>query len=353
MEQRGETEARGAGLEQGRKPTLRTIAAETGFAVTTVSRALSGDPRISAKTRRVVASAAAAMGYVPDRAAQRLRTGRTKVISLLINPEHEYLGFTDELLAGIVTVLRDTGYSVTIIPDFIDGDRTEPIRNILRNNLADGLIFSRTECFDPRVRLLLEAKFPFITHGRTEFTTPHPYVDYDNEAFARLAVERLVARGCTRLSIILPSARFTFSQHLRYGFLSGVRAADVAYDMVEDVELGAAPDALTRALCARLRGAEPPDGLVCVGEVVALAALAALQDTGGRLGEDLHLVAKRASPVFDLLRPRIDTLYEDVRATGEEIGRLLLRRIQGEPVETLVHVQDPIGGFEAMPPAAP
>ena len=67
------------------RPTLRTIAEETGFAVTTVSRALKDDPRIAAKTRKAVAEAAEKLAYVPDRAAQRLRTGRTKVISVLLN----------------------------------------------------------------------------------------------------------------------------------------------------------------------------------------------------------------------------------------------------------------------------
>ncbi len=327
-----------------RKPTLRTISERTGFAVTTVSRALAGDERIAEATRATVAEAARAVGYVPDRAAQRLRTGRTKVISLLVNPEHEYLGFTDELLAGIVRRLKGTGYSVTIIPDFIDGDRVAAVQNILRNNLADGLIFTRTECFDDRVRLLLEEDFPFITHGRTEFGTPHPFVDYDNEAFARAAVERLVEKGRERISIILPDARFTFAQHLRYGFLAAVRAAGVEY-RIEDITLHAAPQAIAGYLTDRLVADDPPDGLVCVGEVTAMASRAALHDTGMVLGQDADIVAKRASPIFDLLRPRIETVSEDVRATGEKIGELLLKRIDGAPVEQLQHIQAPGGRF--------
>ncbi len=329
---------------RSKKPTLRTIAERTGFAVTTVSRALSGDERIAEATRETVAEAARAVGYVPDRAAQRLRTGRTKVISLLVNPEHEYLGFTDELLAGIVRPLKGTGYSVTIIPDFIDGNRVTSVRNILRNNLADGLIFTRTECFDDRVRLLLEEDFPFITHGRTEFTTPHPFVDYDNESFARAAVERLVAKGRERISIILPDARFTFAQHLRYGFLAAVRAAGVEY-RIEDITLHASPQAIVGHLTKRLRAVDAPDGLVCVGEVTAMASRAAMHDTGKVLGRDADIVAKRASPIFDLLRPRIETVSEDVRATGEKIGELLLRRIDGAPIAELQHIQPPGGSF--------
>lgn len=344
METQGPKASQGSGTA-GRKPTLRTVAEATGFAVTTVSRALAGDERIAKSTRDTVAAAAQRLGYVPDRAAQRLRTGRTKVVTLLVNPGHEFLGFTNELLTGIGTALRGTGYSVTIIPDYITEDRIAAIRNILRQRLADGIIFTRTECFDDRVRLLMEHDFPFVTHGRTEFSVPHPYVDYDNEAFARSAVERLVAKGRTRLSMILPEPRFTFAQHLRYGFVSAVRAAGIAHEIPADVTLDSEPLAILDSIRRRRLEPDPPDGYVCVGEVVAMASLAALEDTGARHGVDADVVAKRASPIFDLYRPRIETVFEDVRQTGQEIGMLLLRRMAGAPASELQLLQQPIGSF--------
>ena len=328
-----------------RKPTLRTVADHTGFAVTTVSRALRNDPNIAPKTRKTVAEAARTLGYVPDRAAQRLRTGRTKVISLLVNPGHEFLGFTSVLLGGFTSVLKGTDYSVTIVPDYIGEDRVETVRHILRNNLADGLIFTRTESFDERVRVLLEADFPFVSHGRTEFTVPHPYVDFDNEAYARMAVERLVSLGRTRLGIILPEPRFTFTQHLRYGFMSAVRQAGVDHELFEDVTVDMTPEELSSHIARRLRRPNPPDGLVCVGEVTAIAARAALDDCGLQLGHDLDLVAKRASPVFNLLRPRVEAVFEDVEATGRDMARLLLRRLDGEPAENLTVLHQPIPDF--------
>ena len=98
----------------------------------------------------------------------------------------------------------------------------DPILYVLRNRAADGLIFSRTEREDPRVRLLLDEGFPFVSHGRTEFSTPHPYVDYDNFAFAHHAAMRLKERGCRKLCIILPPERFTFGGHLRAGFMQAI-----------------------------------------------------------------------------------------------------------------------------------
>lgn len=326
------------------KPTLKTVAHATGYAVTTVSRALANDPKIARTTRDTVAKAAKSLGYVPDRAAQRLRTGRTKVISLLINPGHEYLGFTHVLLNGITAALRGTGYSVTITPDFIDSDRVSVIRNILRNNLADGIVLSRTECFDPRVRLLLEQDFPFVSHGRTEFTTPHAYVDFDNEAFARQSVQWLLKAGRKRLMMVLPQAQFTFSQHLRYGFLSEVREAGIEHIIPEDLSIDTPPAEIARRLTEMLRSDAAPDGIVCVGEVMALAALAAIDDAGLSPGNQVDMLIKQASPVFDLMRPKFRSIFEDVEKTGLEMGELLLRRIDGEPAETLQRIIAPVDG---------
>ncbi len=322
----------------GEKPTLRSLAELTGFSVATVSRALADDPQIAVKTRATVAEAAAAAGYVPDRAARRLRTGRTQVVTLLLNTEHEFLGFTHEFLSGITEALRGTGYSVNVVPDHVGEDRLQPVRNILRNQLADGILFTRTEAFDPRARLLLEAGFPFVSHGRTEFTTPHPWVDFDNEAFARAAVQRLVAKGRKRLSLILPGDRFTFTQHLRYGFVSAAREAGVDFEIVSGVTLDSPAASIAQVLRKSRASASPPDGYVCVGEVTALVTLSALSDSGDVMGRDADVFAKRASPIFDNIRPRIDTVFEDLRQTGNLMATTLLRRMKGEAPEGLTHL---------------
>ncbi len=323
------------------KPTLRTVSELTGFAVTTVSRALADDPRIAESTRKTVRDAAEQIGYTPDRAAQRLRTGRTKVIALLVNTEHEFLGFTHELVAGISEPLQGTGYNVIVSREDIEGDRLAAVRKIVQTRSADGLIISRTELFDPRVRYLLENDFPFVSHGQTEFTAPHPYVDYDNEAYARDAVRRLIQKGRKHLAIVLPDARYTFSQHLRYGFLAAARDAGVTHEILEGITLEVSPEDMVAAIEERLSAPNPPDGFVCVGEVVALATLSALYDRGIQPGEDVDVVAKRASPIFRLMRPRIETVFEDVRETGRCIGAALLKRMEGVPSTELQTIISP------------
>ncbi|MEK1924241.1 MAG: LacI family transcriptional regulator [Rhizobium giardinii] len=314
---------------KGGKPTLRTIADITGFAVTTVSRALSNAPQISLDTRKRVHEVAAEIGYLPDRAAQRLKTGRTNVISVLLDPHEEILGYGTSLMLGLAKALKNTPYHLIVTPNFINDSNVDAIRHIVRNGMADGLIFSRTEPFDPRVRLLLENGFPFVTHGRTEFTTPHPYVDYDNFSFAYEATKRLIARGRRKPMIILPPKRMTFSQHLLHGFMTAVREAGVAYEIPTEIDLDCPVDQIRDYISRRAGEPDAPDGFACGGEVSALATITGMSDHGLTLGVEYDIVAKQTSKLLVNIQPKVETIYEDLTDTGEQMGRILLARIAG------------------------
>lgn len=319
----------------GKRATLRTVAEQSGFAITTVSRALANDPRIAKATREKVAAVADELGYVPNRAAQRLRTGRTKVISLLLNTNHEFVSFSSELLRGMTEGMQGSGYAINITPSVAGEDELEVIRNIHRNSLADAVVFNRIECFDDRVRYLLEHNFPFVTHGRTDFTTPHPFVDFDNELFAKMAVERLVAKGRKHICMVMPNERFTFGQHLRVGARQAVAAHGVQFTIPENINFDSAPDAISSALRELSSSDNPPDGYVCVGEIMALITLAAIQDMGLTPGVEADVLAKHASPISNHFRPRIETVQEDIYATGLAMARVLLQRMNGGKIEDM------------------
>ncbi|QRM57452.1 LacI family transcriptional regulator [Sinorhizobium sp. BG8] len=327
------------------KPTLKTIADLTGLAITTVSRALGNAPQISEATRKRVHEVASEIGYLPDRAAQRLKTGRTNVISVLLDPHEEILGFGTSLIHGLARALQSTPYHLIVTPSFIEGNNVDAVNYIIRNGMADGLILSRTEPFDARVRLLLENGFPFVTHGRTEFTTPHAYVDFDNFGFAYEAVRRLIAKGRRKVTIIPPPKRLTFSQHMLHGFMTAVREAGVAYEVPDAVDLDCPADQIRDHVRRRTADVDAPDGIVCPGEVSALATITGMSDCDLSLGVEYDIVAKQTSHLLTQIQPKVETIYEDLTAAGEAMGELLLRRIAGEDAAELNMLQAPQPSF--------
>ncbi len=317
--------------DRDQRPTQKTIAKLAGLAVTTVSRALAGDPKIARSTRDHVAKVAASVGYMPDRAAQRLRTGKTKLISLILDPHPEILGFGNSLIVGVTAALRDTGYHLNITPHFTDNNAAEPVHHIVRNRLADGVIFSRTEPFDDRVQFLMENEFPFTCHGRTEFSAPHASVDFDNVAFARLAVERLASKGARSICMILPQPHLTFSNHLRYGAQQAASATGVDVLFPDDISLDDTP-AKIEHWAREFRSTRPDiDGFVCAGEASCLSISA------GYAGQPLpHFVVKDTSPFMAQINPNADRIFEDIELAGRTLGERLLTQLEGgnlpEPV---------------------
>ncbi|MDE9449419.1 LacI family DNA-binding transcriptional regulator [Aliiroseovarius sp. Z3] len=324
--------------KQNIRPTQRTIADRLGISVGAVSRALANDAQMSEETRASVRKTAEELGYTPDRAAQRLRTGRTYVIHLILPPHNEILGFGNLLVGGISAGLVDTPFDLLVWPDHGNEQSLDRIERIVRCNLADGIIFSRTSPDDSRIRFLSEAGFPFATHGRSEFATPHAFVDYDNHAFGKQAAEKMIERGAKRLAILLPDDRFMFHHHLLHGFMAAVRAAGVDYEVLDGISLDSGGHEISDQLRNRLSKANPPDGLIFPGDVSALAGLAAIQDRGLTVGRDVHVMVKQTSGVFDLVRPCVDSLHEDLSAAGRSLAQIIVDRINGVPAGDLQRV---------------
>lgn len=331
----------------GTRPTLRTVAEACGLAVTTVSRALNNGEDIALKTRQRVKRVADELGYVPNRAGRGLRTGRTQMLSLVLAPHAEITGYTASIIAGFGDVCRDSGYELSATPDVPDVDELAVVRSIVENHRADGIVLSRTTPQDLRVRYLLEKNFPFVTHGRTELATPHAHVDYDNQLFAELAVNRLASKGRKRVMLIGAAEGLTYHTHLETGFARGVAKNGIdSVKLTSTLDIETSLDSVRATIKEMFSQANPPDGVVCSGEMAALATYAGARDAGFVPGKDLDVVSKQTSAALDHVYPAIDSFFEDIALTGRILGTTLLEVInQNKPLSDLQHMVEPIPKF--------
>ena len=330
-------------------PTLKTIAQATGLAVATVSRALSDAPDLRAETKALVRRTADELGYVPNRAGLRLRTGRTQVVALVMSTEHDMMNHTARLISSLAGELRSTPYHLNVTPFFPGEDPLRPIRHVVENGLADAVIFNQTQPRDPRVEWLMARGFPFATHGRTLWAASHAWADFDNDAWARLGVRRLLARGRGRLALLAPPPEQNYAQDILRGARAeaGAQGADlrVIGEATSDSPGPEIRAALGRAL------AQGADGLICASTASAMSAVAALEARGMAVGRDADLFAKEAIPFLDLFRPGILALREDVGRAGRVLARAAIRAIrepEAPPLQDLEVPEDPEG-----PPGPP
>jgi LacI family transcriptional regulator len=329
------------GRPAGKRATLKTISDFTGLSPSTVSLALRGGLRLKPETYQRVMQAAEQLGYVPDRAGVRLRTGKTNVVALVLERTDETIDFARYLIQGIGHGIQGTRYHLNVTPEFDTPSSAASIRYVIENRTADGVIITHTSARDPRVQMLMDADFPFVTHGRTEFYTPHPSHDFHSEEFVRLAVRRMLDTGHKRV-LLVAGRETTYNYHTIIGAFRR-NAAQLGIDAeVMSPALDRPASAAMRELGRQIAHMpQRPDGIICDSEVLSILMIAGLEDEGLELMRDIYFICKQTSDLLPALYPQIDTIEEDVLAAGMELVRLLIRRINGEPAETLRTLGEP------------
>jgi len=330
----------GLSLESGERPTLKTIARLSGLAVPTVSRALADAPDIGKDTKARIRDIARQIGYRPNRAGVRLRTGRTNVISLVMSTEHDMMNHTARLISSVTSAIRHTPYHMIITPYFPDEDPMVPIRYIVETGSADGLIINQTEPDDARVRYLMDNKFPFVTHGRTSLSDRHAYFDYDNTAFGALAVQALAKRGRKRIAMLAPPLSQTYAQHMVTGATQAAADLGVDFQVIQGADAQCDNPVIEQAMGPLFDTATPPDGLIAPSIGGCVTMISSVETMGGVLTRDFDIVAKEAISFLRRFRAGIMVVHEDIDLAGDFLARALLHRIKSPtepPMQQLVH----------------
>lgn len=311
------------------RPTLKTIASLTGLSVATVSRALKDAPDIGEQTKVRVREVAKGVGYRPNRAGVRLRTGKTNVIALVRSTEEDVMNHTSQMINAISTALRGTSYHMILMPYFPEEDPMTPIRYVVETGSADGVIINQTTPDDPRVRYMHERGFPFATHGRTDMGIDHPYFDFDNEAFARILVREMVARGRNRLALVAPPLGQSYSQHMIKGFTEEAARLRVPAQVVPEVTSDT-PAVQVEAYAGGLfTRADRPDGVILGSATASMALVTGAEGCGLVLGRDFDVGTKDSIRFLRRFRSAMMVTHEDVGIAGDFLARAVMAAIDG------------------------
>lgn len=312
----------------GARPTLKTIANLAGLSVASVSRALKNASDIGEDTKVRVRAIALQVGYRPNRAGVRLRTGRTNVIALVMSAESDVLNHTGRLIHSIAAGLRGTTYHMIVMPFFSDEDPIAPLRYIWETGSADGVIINQTTPKDPRVAFMTEHGMAFATHGRTDMGIEHPYYDYDNAEYSRLMVRALVARGRGNLALLSPPAHQSYGQHMISGFLDEVQKHGVRGRVIAGIDSDSSRQKIESVMTQVFASDDRPDGIVVGSSTSAMCTVAAGEATGLAIRKDFDVAAKEPIPILGLFRPGMIATYEDVGRAGDFLVRAVMSAIE-------------------------
>lgn len=208
--------------------TLKDIAKETGVSVSTVSRVLSGDGAISAKTQKRVRRAAQKMGYRVNTVARSLKMNRTFTAGFIC-PEITNEFFM-KIAKGVEQELKRCGYSMIICNSNENTEDEEKSLRVLLEKCVDGIIIIPCSNEGEHIRSLCENVCPVVLADRLVDGMKTDAVLVNNEAASFALTEELIRRGRKRIAFVGGNALITSAKERFSGYLKALKENNIAVD---------------------------------------------------------------------------------------------------------------------------
>lgn len=321
--------------------TIVDIAKKLGLSAMTVSRALTGNPEVSDKTRQQVIRCAQAMGYRPNRWARSLVTRRSSIIGVVI-PDISH-SFFAEITCGIEEVVETAGYDILLCHSRGDAGRELAEIDMLAGSRVEGLIVASEQpekSPGPFVRLR-ETNIPFVLVDRFFPKFNCACVRVDDKAVGKLATECLVGLGHTRIAFIQGPDLSTASLR-RKGYLGALKANGIATraEWIEsgDFELEGGREAMRRLL----RSSPTPTAVFAANDPMAMGAVYACRDAGLEVPRDVSIVGAGNIEGPHHPNPFLTTVDWPRQEIGRVAAKLLLEAIKDpENTNTVEKIFEP------------
>jgi LacI family transcriptional regulator len=302
--------------------TVKDIAATVGVSVATVSNVFNGRPNVGRATRQKVLRAAKQMGYRPNRAAQAMRTGRTRAIGLVLpdltNP------FFPELAQAVENTARRRGLLVCLIDS---QSRPEGEANgfaLLMQHAVDGIIWCPLGARLPAHLKSLARPVVLIDRPRPGYAVVHSNYLMGGRLLAQYALRM----GHTRVALLSGPQNIESARQRREGF---VKAFPRDIKIVWEVCVGF-DGVLTPAAHAALERRRAATLIVAGNDLIAISAIRYLTGRGVSVPEEVSVTGFDNIRWTDVVTPRLTTIAQPVGAIGAKAVELVQERMSGEKI---------------------
>jgi LacI family transcriptional regulator len=316
--------------------TLKTIAEETGYSITTVSRALAGYDDVAEGTRQRILETAERLGYRPNEVARQLQAQRANTVGVIIPTFGPRLfdAFFTEFLIGIGSQAAEHNFDMLVSVHPPGPGELSAYRR-MEGGRVDGLVIVRTRQDDPRIQYLraLKRPLPFVVFGRTDGSNDFPHIDVDGEHGMRLIVQHLVDLGHQRIGYVAPPVDLNFTRHRREGYRKTLAANGLPYDDSLLIHGDLTQQSGAQGAKTLLDLDAPPTAILGGNDAMAFGVMRAVHERGLRVGVDVAVGGFDDVPDAEYANPPLTTVRQPIHEIGGRLCDMLIRIVKGEQLD--------------------
>lgn len=301
--------------------SMKQLADMAGLDVSTVSRALRGDTkRVAAATIERVQRLAQEQGYVADSVAATLRSGRSRMIGVLVP------SLTDIVMGHLVMAIDEAsqklGYlSLVVATQGSPEARLHAVDRLLSRRV-DGLILCDSQ---------VDADIPAQLRGGE---VPHVFamragdagvsVTADDEAGGALVAEHFLEEGHARIAVV-PGPHNVRTAIDRVAGFTGALSRHRNVDLIPvGAHAGYGVADGYESTVKLLRDHSRPSAIFCANDHAAIGAGRAIVEAGLRIGHDVAIVGYNDIPQAAYLETPLSSVRTDLKLMGRTATQQLV-----------------------------
>jgi LacI family transcriptional regulator len=306
------------------KATILDVARHAGVSVGTVSYVLNGTKNVSAARRQLVLAAARALNYVPNRLAQGLRRGQSRLVGICLP------NMTSALFAGLTDALEGIaagrGFEVVQVLSHQDPALEHSRLSALLAHRLAGLLLVPSARSGASLDLVTRAGVPTVILDRATTHRHFDEITIANQAAMQEVVARFIALGHRRLLFIARYPHLVTTRQRIEAFRQAAGAADQRIT-AEVMRRGDDEAGFAARLATVLRRPDRPTALIASNTLVGLWTIRTLQKLGLAWPRDVSLLAFEHPDWADIMQPALSVVEHPTAEMAALAWEMLERRM--------------------------
>ena len=301
--------------------TIKDIAHDLHFSVSTVSRALQNHPDISEETKKIIINYAREHHYRPNQMASSLRTQKVTTIGLILPELTSY--FFSTILEGVEKAANVAGYNVLIARTKEDPEHEKQCLQMLDNARVAGIIACPTKrTFDFRpYENMIQQGVPLVVVDRYSPLNCDQVIS-DDFGGAFQAVEYLIQTGCKRIVMLTTPFSTAAVLERQRGYKAALEHYNFTYSE-QNIHYADTREEAVREASAFFAQEQRPDAVFCVNDSIADGVIYVAKMMHISIPDELSVCGFSN----DIHTRLTDPMQTTVEQYGKRIGKTAVERL--------------------------
>lgn len=310
--------------------TIAQIAQIAGVSVPTVSKVLNGRADVALPTRSRVEQVIKEYGFVRSRSARPLRKGKSGLIDLLLpRLDDEYFL---PIIEGVAQVLYEAGARLVLTSTHYQPEEAIHRIDTVTAHSTDGLLVVLAS--EETIEHLERSKLPFVLiHSQGGLLSTAPSVRIASWEGGFVATRYLITLGHQRIAYIGKTTVARDAIERIAGYRAALDAAHLPIDPQLQCEGYFTEEDGYTATKALLALADPPTAIFAGNDRQAAGVYRALHELGVTVPDEMSVIGFDNLPFTEIMQPPLTTIHAPRLELGRTAATMLLRLINGEPLE--------------------